>query len=202
VINSIRTLTIVVLTLFCITAYAQTTKVVVIPLGDSPFNYAKFSGPQRDLKQSLLEDEGWEVCHTSVFGSGSSALGSILYGTCRIGAELMLACRPIEQVGGYFTLAAYAPREDVTFNTGYNNIYTTHTANGSEWYYDSDQSWGFAPEGASVYKNPCDFGVQEEKDYRMCMHTDKGDLDQGFRCGDDANSLQISTTWERVILQR
>lgn len=193
-----------ILFVFSIGAYAQTTKVVVIPMGDSGINYAKFSGPQRDLKQSLLEAEGWSICHTSAYIDNSNTVASVIVGCT--GSELMLACRPVDHIGGYFTLAAYAPRADVLFDTG-TDITTTHAANGSEWYYSLDKSWGFAPKGEAVNKNSCDYGGIKP-DLRMCIHTSGGAMLAGWRCGNDSDGDSLNTsspgssTWERVVLQR
>lgn len=205
-INSVKARTPIlalILFVFSIGAFAQTTtKVVVIPLGDGPFNYAKFSGPQRDLRRTLLEDAGWRVCHSSLF-TESTAIGAIL-ANCS-GAELMLACRPETGPNVFFTLAAYAPREDVTFDTGYNRT-TTRTANGSEWYFNANRSWGFAPIGETVDKSSCDFdtpyGLGSKTDYRMCMHAGSGNLTHGYRCGNDGIGQEAGAGWERVILQR
>ena len=154
-------------------------------MGESEFNYAKFSGPQRYLEQPLLEAEGWIVCHTSLFDDFSTAITGILV-DCS-GTELMLACRPSTGPNEFFVLAAYASRADVTFDTGANDT-TTHNANGSEWYFNTNRSWGFAPKGATVEKATCDvedFGSADlSSGYRMCIHIESGNLSEGLRCGD------------------
>lgn len=190
-----------VFALIGIEANAQAeTRVVVIPMGDAEFNYANFSGPQRDLKQSLLEAGGWSICHTSTFNDTSTSITKVLI-ECS-GSELMLACRPVDSIGGFFTLAAYAPRGDVTFSTGGDtSINTTHTANGSEWYFDNSWSWGFAPQGEPVENDQCDVRHTRE-DYRMCLHTVAGYITGGLRCGAASTPLNFSTTWERVVLHR
>jgi len=150
-------------------------------------------GPQLDLSQTRLEQQGWEVCFSETFEkAGVSTISSIL-ALCT-GANLMLACRPVDS--DIFVLSAQAPRDDVIFDTG-TDVTTTHTANGTEWYFNEDRSWGFAPEGASVRKSTCDNLNADE--YRMCIHTRSGELRNGYKCG--TKLLNGDATWERVILQ-
>ena len=93
-------------------------------------------------------------------------------------------------------LLAAAPRGDVTFPAGTGD--TTHNANGVEWYYDDDYSWGFAEGGESVDRNSCDTQDGTYPERRICWHTDANFLDGGWRCGTE-KSLNSSLTWERFI---
>ena len=69
------------------------------------------------------------------------------------------------------------------------------------WYYSDQWSWGFAPGGESVYRNSCDFnggGMQTFPHLRMCWHTGGGNMNFGYRCGDDSGTF-YDQTWERRV---
>jgi len=152
-------------------------------------------GVKKNVDQSDLEAEGWSICFSESYDvSGVSAISSIL-SSCNK-SRLMLACRHVGNP--IFVLSAEASRADVTYDTGTDH-YTTHTANGVEWYFNDNQSWGFAPEGDSVFKNECDLS-DTDPDYRMCINTMSGNLIYGYRCGD--NNLNSDASWERVFLER
>ncbi|MDP6563452.1 MAG: PEP-CTERM sorting domain-containing protein [Alphaproteobacteria bacterium] len=72
------------------------------------------------------------------------------------------------------------------------------TANGSEWYFSSGYSWGFAGLGDSVTRGSCDYAGSGERD-RLCWHTGGGNINRGWRSGSNT-SLNGSTTWERYLL--
>jgi hypothetical protein len=95
------------------------------------------------------------------------------------------------------TLAAEAPRTDVFFDVGTGTT-AVHPANGTNWYYNSSKSWGFAPLAATVNRNTCDYQDTNYQTLRMCWHTSSGSVTSGYRCGADTS---ISTTWERIIYQ-
>ncbi len=153
-----------------------------------------FSGIKRFVPADQLTD--WTVCHTDTYADSGTALNDIL-ADCD-GANLLLACRPVGS--SLFTLAAWAKREDVLFDTGVNDT-VVHNSNGVDWYFNDSWSWGFAPEGAGVNKNSCDYndGILGQQESRLCWHTFDGDIDSGYRCGD--NDLNDDNNWERVILQ-
>ena len=155
-----------------------------------------FSGVQQDLPVSSLT--GWKQCFSETYGQSNTDLG-VVQKLCP-GSLMMLACRRV----GSDTLqvAAYANRADVLFDTGLGN--ELHNANGVGWYYNGEQSWGFAPEGLSVVLNSCDTqdssigsagggGAQ-----RLCWHTSGYYLQGGWRCGYDDN-LNSSFDYERLI---
>ena len=95
------------------------------------------------------------------------------------------------------SLLAWANETDVMFATGTNN--TTHNANGAEWYFDPNWSWGFAPAGAAVNLSSCDiaestsFGTGPTVNERLCWHTGSGTLNGGWRVG-AADFLNFGTT--------
>jgi hypothetical protein len=94
-------------------------------------------------------------------------------------------------------LAAMGARADVLVDCGEDQI-CAHQANGVGWYHSRDQSWGFAPAGATVFRNTCDYGG-DSPHLRMCWHTTTGRITTGYRCG--SNELNDSAAWERVIYQ-
>ena len=127
-----------------------------------------------------------------------SVVGTVLK-ACT-GTRLLIACR---QVGSAtLTLAANAPRTDVLFDTGVGMV-TTHNANGVEWYYNTNHSWGFSPGGDKVNLNSCDtygIGMADPNNHatqRMCWHTSAGSTNSGYRCG--STDLNGNVAWERVI---
>jgi hypothetical protein len=148
-------------------------------------------GPQLDVPEGDLF--GWTQCYQDTYADEGTPIATIL--TQCDGSKLLLACRPVGEPN--FTLLAAAPRDDVIFDTGMDTT-TTHTANGSEWYFNDSLSWGFAAEGQTVNKNSCDVGSPDPQDKRLCWHTDGGGATtrEGFRCG--ANTGANSTS-ERVI---
>jgi hypothetical protein len=159
-----------------------------------------FSGIQRYVPLADLTD--WAICHTSSY-DGGNALSDIL--TACDGENLMLACR--KAGSSILTLAAWAPRADVTFDTGADAT-TTHNANGVDWYYNGSQSWGFLPAGATANKDSCDGGDTIDGDwnyftdpYRMCWHTSGGSTSGGWRCGTlTGNNGMDNAQWEQVVL--
>jgi hypothetical protein len=153
-------------------------------------------GPQTNVPALQVALGGWTVCYSDDYQAGG-VVANILSATCNK-ANLMLACR---QTGApTYTLLAQAPRADVTFATPADTT-STHTANGTAWYFNTSQSWGFAKAGDVVNKNSCDIGVAADAEQRLCWHAGSGSLTAGFRCG-TTEFLQGVTGWERVILHR
>ncbi|MBX3024444.1 hypothetical protein KF840_05990 [bacterium] len=161
--------------------------------------FTPFSGVASNVPIASLD--GWSICYQDNYNNSGTPLSSIL-ASCS-GDHLMLACRPVGSPT--LTLAAYAPRADVIFDTSTSN--TPHDANGVGWYFSSTYSWGFAPQGSPINRNSCDTidsnsypGGATDGDRRICFHTDGGGIDAGWRCGRD-DFLQGSSAFERVILQ-
>jgi hypothetical protein len=154
-------------------------------------------GVQQNVPETTVTAGGWTVCFSGNFAAAGTSLATIQANCDK--ARLMLACR---QVGSSdFSLLAQAPRADVLFDTGTGN--TPHDANGVGWYYNSSWSWGFAPQGEAIFRNTCDYdggGPLTVPELRMCMHTESGALDSGYRCGDD-NIDYSDGTWERLVLE-
>lgn len=147
-------------------------------------------GPQFGVEAASIS--GWNLCYQDTYGDAGPALDDLLV-TCG-GDDLLIGCRTAGATA--LNVLAWAPREDVLTDTG-TDATTTHTANGTAWYYNTSWSWGFATEGDVVNKNSCDyetFGAQ-----RMCWHTSDGLLDGGYRCGD---AVDLYDTTERLIFTR
>jgi len=159
------------------------------------------NGPQTSVDQADLT--GWTLCYSGLYGDSGVPLygpGGILSELCT-GDYLMLAGGPLDDP--ILTVLAAAPRADVIFDTT-QDLTTTHAANGSEWYFNSTYSWGFALGGDAVDKDECDVaGFNAE--YRLCFHLldvgpDGGEMSGGYRAGaiEDLNS---STEYTRYIYQ-
>ena len=101
-------------------------------------------------------------------------------------------------------VAANAPRQDVTFPTGFNipekgkqpPPITPHIANGVAWYFNEDQSYGFAPEGSEIILDECDITADPD---RMCVHMVDAWVVYGYSCG--SSHRAAVDQWLRVILQ-
>lgn len=150
---------------------------------------AIFSGVRTEVP--IDELVGWDVCHTDKYSDSISAIG--VQNTCHK-ANVMLACRATGS--SVLQVVAHAPREDVFFDTGTGNI--PHTANGTDWYFNTDYSMGFAHLGDGITRNQCDVATGSFPEERLCWHT-LSSFSRGFRCG--ANTfLNNSDAFERVML--
>ncbi|MBL8771604.1 MAG: PEP-CTERM sorting domain-containing protein [Phenylobacterium sp.] len=156
-------------------------------------------GVQNNVNESTVLGGGWSECYSEAYGANGTSISSILSG-CSAGSRLMLAGRAT----GSDTLLvlAQAATSDVTFNTGGSN--NTHNANGVEWYFSNNYSWGFAPGGSSVSLNSCDiqdstsFGTGPTVNQRLCWHTGGGAMNGGWRIG-AIDFLNSSSDYEKVI---
>jgi hypothetical protein len=151
-------------------------------------------GPQTNVPAAQLF--GWTPCYQDQYGGFGPSIASI-QAQCS-GNKIMLACR---QVGAAtYDLLAWAPRADVFFDTpAMCGTRTAHNANGSEWYFNTSWSWGFANQGDTVSLCSCDTDTSDGQD-RLCWHTGGGTINGGYRCGNNVG-LNGSTAWERVVLQ-
>jgi hypothetical protein len=140
---------------------------------------------------------GWTQCYVGNYGASASL--STLLAQCSK-ANLLLGCRT--SGSSTLTVAAHAPRADVTFETG--SSQTPHNGNGVGWYYTSSYSWGFAPQGSPINRNSCDIvdsqsypgGGAADGDKRICWHTSSSTLASGWRCG---KPDFLGATHERLI---
>lgn len=154
------------------------------------------NGPQTNVDQAALA--GWTLCYSGPYSDNNVALygpGGIIDELCT-GDYLMLAGGPLADP--ILTVLAAAPRADVLTDTT-TDFTTTHNANGSEWYFNADRSWGFAGDGDTVNKNFCDIGGANPE-LRLCWHSGNGftGLYGGYRAGGNEG---ISPGWTRYIYQ-
>jgi hypothetical protein len=152
-------------------------------------------GPQTNVALSTVTNGGWTQCYSSTYNTFVGSTAATALASCGTG-NIMLAARAVGS--STLLLLAQAPLADVTFDTGAANNGTTHIANGTEWYYAPNWSWGFAAIGDTVSKNQCDTasgGVNNGAD-RLCWHTINNA--GGYRIG-TIKSLNNSTDYERLI---
>ena len=89
-----------------------------------PATSGAFSGVANDLHVTALT--GWSQCYLDTYDNTGFTTAGVL-AACT-GDNLMLACRPTGS--GVLTVAAHAPRADVTLPTALN---TPNDANGVGW---------------------------------------------------------------------
>lgn len=154
-------------------------------------------GPQTNVMALQVALGGWTICHTELYNVSGVAIANILAACNK--ANLMMACRPVGT--NTYSVLAQAPRADVIFSTPADTT-TVHIANGSGWYFNTNQSWGFLRASDTANKSSCDFGgANFTNEGRLCWHTSGGNLNGGWRCG-ATESLNGSAAWERVVLHR
>lgn len=166
-------------------------------------------GVQNDVDyNTVLSNWGWEVIYRGDY-SASGNISDLFPGVTN-GDYLMLAA--IEDGSSSFDILAAALFEEVTTYTPYN---TTHTANGSEWYYNGG-SMGFAGLGDTIVQSSADINGSSwdgsPEDDRLSWHTadDNGyngaytisptSFIYGWRSGVNIG-LNDSTNWDRVVLK-
>uniref|UniRef100_UPI0030D974A9 hypothetical protein n=1 Tax=uncultured Arenimonas sp. TaxID=546226 RepID=UPI0030D974A9 len=150
-------------------------------------------GVQQNVPEATVTGGGWSVCHSSTYAQNGIPLATILANCSE--ENIMYACRLVGDPN--FNVLAQAPRVDVFTDTGLGNA--TTSSNNVEWYFDNEQSIGFAPGGETVTRTSCDTTNTGNND-RMCIHTDGGNMSGGWRCGSNTG-LNANAAWERVILQ-
>ncbi|HHO50074.1 MAG TPA: hypothetical protein ENK18_04190 [Deltaproteobacteria bacterium] len=148
-----------------------------------------FSGILTNIPETDLT--GWELCWSGRY-NGFENLSDIQAQCDK--ANLLMTCRPIGSAN--LTVAAQAPRADVLFPTGQQNV--THNANGVGWYFDNSYSWGFAEPGDGLSRNSCDTATGSFPERRLCWHTGGNAINGGWRCGSTTN-LNSSTSWVRAL---
>ena len=156
------------------------------------------TGPQTFVAKAALT--GWTECWHSDYGSYDVNIDEVL-GNCQ-GDYLMLAGG---QTGASsWDVLAAAPRADVLFDThnSWSDTTTTHTANGSDWYFGGDWSWGFLKAGDPRSLYQCDTDFYTDSDQRLCWHTGAGGyltdnaINYGYRAG---TRVSFGSDLERAI---
>jgi len=121
---------------------------------------------------------------SSFIGSGAENVLNVCQGD-----YLMMAGR---KTGSSTLLAlAAALRADTILDTGKTS--TTHTANGANWYFSDDWSWGFTAAGDTVTNNQCD---TSNSPLSMCLHTVGGA--GGYRIN-NITDLNNSMNYEKIF---
>jgi hypothetical protein len=170
---------------------------ILLFLGSSVVASASFMpvGPQTNVSVSDVINGGWSIVYSATLGTalGNDPANEIMSSYANY--NVMLAGRLVNS--DTFTLLAAASYADVFFNTnnGISDRTTTHNANGSEWYYTPEWSWGFAPSGATVNLFQADTFANTDL-FRMSLHT--FDWVGGYRVGSFISNT--SQDWEKVIL--
>ena len=145
-------------------------------------------GAQANVALATITSGGWTQCYASTFGTVIGNSGENVLNVCS-GDYLMMAGR---QTGSTNFLAlAAAMRSDTIINTGQTSI--THNANGAEWYYSPNWSWGFTQAGDTVTNNQCD---TSNSPLSMCLHT--VNFTGGYRIN-NIQGLNDSTDYEKVF---
>jgi len=145
-------------------------------------------GAQANVALATITGGGWTQCYASAFDTSIGNSGEAVLAVCS-GDYLMMAGR---QTGSTNFLAlAAAMRSDTIINTGQTSI--THMANGAEWWYSPNWSWGFTQAGDTVLNNECDIG---NSPLSMCLHTISNV--GGFRIN-NITGLNQSTAYEKVF---
>ena len=109
-----------------------------------------------------------------------------------------MACRPTGS--DTLTLAAGGARPEVLTDVG-DGREASNESNGAAFYYDDNSSIGFAPVGAEISRSRCDNSDNgpDNGEERLCWRTFNGNLDSGYRCGQNRT---YSSDWERIIMVR
>ena len=145
-------------------------------------------GIQQNVPEAGLN--GWRICHQDGY-DGNTPVANLL-GACN-GRYVALGCRPADDPN--YTLLAMGEHDQVFFDTGDGNS-DVHEHNGVNWYFSQSFSIGFVPVGELPARNSCDTN-QGQPDLRMCWHTGGGNLNPGYRCG---QNYPGDPSWQRVVL--
>ena len=149
--------------------------------------YAPF-GPQTNVPLANLS--GWTVCYSDSYANGGGVPNA-----CN-GKNMMLACH--QKGSPTLDVLAWAPASDVLFPVPQGSP-NGHIANGTQWYFDGNSSWGFAGAGDVLMRTPCDIGPGDNAS-RLCWQTNNNSLSPGARCGVNMN-LNGNGGWERLVFQ-
>ncbi|MES2535169.1 MAG: PEP-CTERM sorting domain-containing protein [Pseudomonadota bacterium] len=146
------------------------------------------SGPQTNVSLSTVLEGGWTQCYAQTMSVGIGSQAQNVLTGCN-GDFLMMAGR---QTGSdSFLVLAAADLDETIFNTGATSI--THLANGSNWWFSNNWSWGFTAANDTVSNFSCDTSNSPTS---MCLHT----LDNvgGYRIN-SLTGLNGSADYEKVF---
>ncbi|CAN5765422.1 hypothetical protein BH11PSE12_BH11PSE12_34010 [soil metagenome] len=157
-------------------------------------------GVQVNVSKSDVQNTwGWTECYNGL-GYDNTSIATILAG-CQ-GSHLMMAGYAGNSAN--YSILAAAERTDVTFDTGVQSGSSdvSHTANGSQWYFSNNWSWGFSALGNAVQLNSCDINLigAYGNNTGMCWHTGGGNLNPGWAYNAGNNFQSIDNNFHRVLL--
>lgn len=147
------------------------------------------SGPQINVAEATVTGGGWTQCYAATFDAIIGNQGESVLNACQ-GDFLMMAGR-VTGSNTFLSLAA-ALRSDTIVDTGQTS--NTHLANGSEWWYSPEWSWGFTAAGDTVSNSECNIDLDSPTS--MCLHT--LDFTGGFRIN-DIQGLNDTVEFEKVF---
>ncbi len=149
-------------------------------------------GAQTNVNINNVLNGGWTQCYVGTMAQAIGSAAQNVLSACT-GDYLMMAGR----VTGSNTLLSLAAalRSEAIFNTG-SNTNNTHVANGANWYFSANWSWGFTALNDAVNLNSCDY--QNSSPMSMCLHTLDGI--GGYRINDIVD-LNGSTAYQKIFFQ-
>jgi len=109
----------------------------------------------------------------------------------------MLACRPVGT--NTYGVLAQAPRADVIFPTPVDTT-TVHVANGSAWYFNSNQSWGSSGQVIRQIRIAVTLEEPISPTRKTVLAYEWGQSEQ--RVALWSQRRPFHTAWQRVVLHR
>lgn len=150
------------------------------------------TGAQLNVNINTVLNGGWTQCYVGTMAQPIGSSAQAVLSVCT-GDYLMMAGRAT----GSDTLLSLAAalRAETIVNTGANTS-NTHVANGANWYFAPEWSWGFTALNDAVNLNSCDY--QNSSPNSVCLHT----LDNvgGYRINDIVE-LNSSTAYQKIFFQ-
>jgi hypothetical protein len=146
------------------------------------------TGPQTGVSLATVLAGGWTQCYAATMNVAIGTQAQNVLTPCT-DDFLLMAGR--ETGSSSFLVLAAALRADTIIDTGHTSI--THLANGSNWWYSTNWSWGFTAANDTVQNNECDLSSSPTS---ICLHTlaSVG----GYRIN-DIQHLNASTAYEKVF---
>ncbi|OUR59995.1 hypothetical protein A9Q74_15795 [Colwellia sp. 39_35_sub15_T18] len=145
-------------------------------------------GAQTNVDLTTITAGGWTQCYAETMDVTIGNEAENVLDVCQ-GDYLMMAGR--ETGADSFLSLAAALFSDTIIDTG--NTSNTHLANGSNWWFSDNWSWGFTQANDTVTNSSCDTSASPVS---MCLHT--VDFTGGYRIN-DILGLNSSTDYEKVF---
>jgi hypothetical protein len=146
------------------------------------------TGPQTGVSLATVTGGGWTQCYAATMDVYIGDQAENVLNVCT-GDLIMMAGR--ETGSDTFLVLAAAELSDATFDTGMTS--NTNLANGSNWWFSPNWSWGFTAAGDTVTNNQCD---TSDSPTSMCLHTVNNA--GGYRIN-NITGLNSSTQYEKVF---